>query len=130
MTRRVIGGPTDRELEILQVLWRLGRCSVRDVHDALLESEEVSFTTVQTMLQVMFDKGLVERELVRRAYWYWPAESQAETQTTLVRSLMERAFGGSAKALVSRALDSRRSTPAELDEIQKLLDAAREAQDD
>src|SRR5690554_2237642 len=130
MTRRAVAGPTDRELEILQVLWPLGRSSVRDVHEAMLESEEVSFTTVQTMLQVMFDKGLVERELVRRTYWYWPAETQIETQTTLVNTLMERAFGGSAKALVSRALDARRSTPEELDEIQKLLDAAREAHDD
>lgn len=130
MTRRETGSPTDRELEILQVLWRLGRSSVRDVHEALLKSEEVSFTTVQTMLQVMYGKGLVERELIRRTYWYWPAESQVETQTTLVRSLMERAFGGSAKALVSRALDARSASPAELDEIQKLLDAAREAQDD
>lgn len=130
MTRRETGSPTDRELEILQVLWRLGRSSVRDVHEALLKSEEVSFTTVQTMLQVMYGKGLVERELIRRTYWYWPTESQVETQTTMVRSLMERAFGGSAKALVSRALDARSASPAELDEIQKLLDAAREAQDD
>lgn len=130
MTRKGLVSPTDRELEILQVLWGLGKGSVRDVHEVMLESEEVSFTTVQTMLQVMFGKGLVERELVRRTYSYWPVASQVETQSTLVASLVERAFGGSANALVSRALDLKRVSRAELDEIQELLDAAREAQDD
>lgn len=130
MARRGLVSPTDRELEILQVLWGLGKGSVRDVHEVMLESEEVSFTTVQTMLQVMFGKGLVGRELVRRTYSYWPVVSQVETQSTLVASLVERAFGGSANALVSRALDLKRVSRAELDEIQELLDAAREAQDD
>ncbi len=125
---RKASGPTDRELEILQVLWGLGRASVRDVHEELLKTEEVSFTTVQTMLQVMFDKELVERELVRRSYQYWPTESPAEVQSSLVAGLLDRAFGGSAKALVSRALDVKQASAEELDEIQKLIDEAREAQ--
>jgi BlaI family penicillinase repressor len=129
MARKPSSGPTERELDILHVLWQRGRGSVREVHERLSESEEVSFTSVQTMLQIMFDKGLVERELQGRSYVYRAAASQEETQRTLLADLLERAFGGSAKALVSRALDVKRASREELDEIQALLDEARRERD-
>lgn len=130
MTRKRPALPTDRELDLLQILWHLGKSSVRDIHEALLKTEQTSFTTVQTMLQVMFSKGLVERELIRRSFFYWPAETEVQTQTSMVAALMERAFGGSAKTLMSRALDARTASPAELDEIQELIKTAREAHND
>jgi len=129
MPRRPSKGPTERELEILQALWSGGTCSVRDVHERLSEDERTSFSTVQTMLQVMFDKGLVERELRGRTFRYRAAVEREETQRTLLADLLERAFGGSAKALVSRALDVKRPMADELDEIQSLLDEARKADD-
>lgn len=129
MARRPTTGPTERELEILQVLWQQGRCTVRQVHERLAKVEEVSFSTIQTMLQVMFDKGLVERELTGRTYAYRAVTSQEEAQRTLLADLLERAFGGSAKALVSRALDVKRASTEELAEIQALLDEARGAAD-
>ncbi len=129
MARRPSRGPTERELEILQVLWEDGESSVREVHDQLAESEDVSFTTVQTMLQVMFDKGLVERSLRARSYQYRAAVDQEQTQRTLLADLLERAFGGSAKTLLSRALDVKPATRAELDEIRALIDEAKEADD-
>lgn len=127
MARKPTAGPTERELEILHVLWRSGRCSVREVHEQLSKSEDVSFTSVQTMLQIMFEKGLVSRELQGRSYSYWARESQEATQCALLANLLDKAFGGSAKALVSRALDVKRASTEELDEIQALLDKAREA---
>jgi predicted transcriptional regulator len=129
MARRPSRGPTERELEILQVLWHDGTRSVREVHERLSETEEISFTTVQTMLQVMFDKGLTQRELQGRSYVYRAATSQEEAQRTLLADLLDRAFGGSAKALVSRALDAKRATNEELDELRALLDAVRSADD-
>src|SRR5690606_35136163 len=129
MARRPTTGPTERELEILQVLWQHGRCTVRQGHERLAKEEEVSFSTIQTMLQVMFDKGLVERELTGRTYAYRAVTSQEEAQSTLLADLLERAFGGSAKALVSRALDVKRASTEELAEIQALLDEARGAAD-
>lgn len=129
MARKPSRGPTERELEILQVLWQDGTRSVREVHERLAETEAISFTTVQTMLQVMFDKGLTQRELQGRSYVYRAATSQEEAQRTLLADLLDRAFGGSAKALVSRALDVRRATPEELDELRALLDDARSASD-
>lgn len=129
MARRPSRGPTERELEILQVLWGNGTCSVRDVHERLSQDEATSFSTVQTMLQVMFEKGLVERDLRGRTFLYRAAVEREETQRTLLADLLERAFGGSAKALVSRALDVKRPKADELEEIQALLDEARRADD-
>lgn len=129
MARRPTTGPTERELEILQVLWRHGRSTVRQVHEQLAKEEEISFSAVQTMLQIMFDKGFAKRELNGRTYDYWAVTSQEETQRTLLNDLLDRAFGGSAKALVSRALDVKRASAEELDEIQALLDQAKEASD-
>ena len=127
MARRLSTGPTERELEILQALWRRGKGTVRQLHELLTSEEEVSFSAVQTMLQIMFEKGFVARELENRTYVYWAVVSQDESQRTLLSDLLDRAFGGSAKALVSRALDVRRASKEELDEIQLLIDAAREA---
>jgi BlaI family transcriptional regulator, penicillinase repressor len=129
MARRPSRGPTERELEILQALWTNGQSSVRAVHEHLSESEEISFTSVQTMLQVMFDKGLAQRELQGRTYLYRAATSQEDAQRTLLADLLDRAFGGSAKALVSRALDVKRATNEELDELHALLDEARRVDD-
>lgn len=129
MARRPSRGPTERELEILQVLWGNGTCSVRDVHERLSQDEATSFSTVQTMLQVMFEKGLVERDLRGRTFLYRAAVEREETQRTLLADLLERAFGGSAKALVSRALDVKRPKADELEEIQALLDQARRGDD-
>lgn len=125
MARRPSTGPTERELDILEVLWRGERHSVRDVHEALSEREQVSFTSVQTMLQIMYEKRLVERELEGRAYLYRAAVTREEAQSTLLGNLLERAFGGSAAALVSRALDVKPATRAELDEIEALIARAR-----
>jgi BlaI family penicillinase repressor len=129
MARKASTGPTERELDILHVLWEGGRCSVREVRERLARNEDVSFTSVQTMLQVMHDKGLVERELQGRSYIYRAAASREDAQRTLLANLLDKAFGGSAKALVSRALDVRRASREELDEIQALLDEARRESD-
>jgi predicted transcriptional regulator len=125
MARKARPGPTERELDILQILWGHERASVREVHQALNEREELSFTSVQTMLVIMFDKDLVGRELEGRSYVYWPLVTREQAQGTLLEDLLERAFGGSAKALVSRALGVKPATPAELDEIQELIERAR-----
>lgn len=124
MARPPTQGPTDRELDILHVLWETDRSNVRDVHSALNENEPLSFTSVQTMLQIMYDKGLVDRELQGRSYQYWALVSQVQTQRNLVANLIDRAFGGSARALVSRALDVHPASAQELAEIRALLNAS------
>ena len=121
MARRKSVGPTERELEILEALWALGEASVRDVHAELSREENVSFTSVQTMLSVMFEKGWASRRLENRGYLYKAAVNKEDVQRTLVADLLERAFDGSAKRLMSRALDVKPLAEQELDEIRRLL---------
>ena len=74
------------------------------------------------MVQIMTEKGLVERDETVRPQIYRPRQSQQQTQRQLVRDLMQRAFGGSMKALVLQALATRKSTPQEVEAMEKLLD--------
>jgi predicted transcriptional regulator len=116
--------PTRAELDILQVLWKQGRCTVRQVHEALRETQDKDtvYTTVLKLLQNMADKGLVRRDERERTHVYEAAISQQKTQRALLRDLMDRAFGGSTASLVIQALSAKRATAEELAEIRKLLD--------
>ncbi len=113
--------PTAGELEILRELWRLGPSTVRDVHEALRE-RRVGYTTVLKLLQIMTEKGLVKRDESQRAHVYEARVPQEQTETQLVRDLVDRAFGGSPGRLVMQALSSRKATPEERDRIRRLLD--------
>ena len=123
MARPKTSGPTERELDLLQVLWLLHKATPRDVHDAL--ELEVSYSTVQTMLHVMFEKGLLERAKEGRSLVYRPLVSRDDVEQNLVGQLLERLFSGSAKQLLARALDVKKASKKELDEIQSLIDEAR-----
>lgn len=113
--------PTDAELAILRVLWQQGPSTVREVQAGLDRAPD-SYTTVLKQLQIMHEKGLVTRDESSRAHVYHPAVAQEDTQRRLVDDLMDRAFGGSARQLVMRALSSEQVSTEELDEIRKLLD--------
>jgi BlaI family transcriptional regulator, penicillinase repressor len=117
--------PTDAELAILRVLWQRGSSTVRQVHEALA-TRETGYTTTLKLMQIMAEKGLVLRDESARTHVYSAKVSEADTQTQLVKDLMERAFGGSAKTLVMRALTAEATSPEELREIRKLIDDARE----
>src|SRR5215469_5097230 len=114
--------PTESELAILRVLWENGPRSVRDIQKIMNETKETGYTTVLKLLQIMTDKGLVERDETVRPQIYRPRHSQQQTQRQLVGDLLHRAFGGSVKTLVLQALASKKSSPQELEEIEKLLD--------
>jgi predicted transcriptional regulator len=114
--------PTDSELAILRVLWLRGPSTVRAVHDELNTVQETGYTTVLKLLQIMTEKGLVKRDESERSHVYEPAWTQEQTQRKLVGHLLERAFGGSARQLVMQALSTKKSSPADLAEIRKLLD--------
>jgi len=122
MTKRRLPKPTEGELAILQVLWRLGPCPVRAVHTELGEAQETGYTTVLKMMQIMAEKGLVTRNESQKAHVYTAALTQKEAQRRFVGDLLDRVFDGSAHNLVLQALSTRKSSPAELASIRKLLD--------
>ena len=114
--------PTEAELGILRVLWEGGPRSVRDIQRILNESRPTGYTTVLKLMQIMTEKGLVERDESQRPQIYRTRYSQEQTQRQLLRDLLDRAFGGSVKELVLQALATKRSSPEELEAIEKLLD--------
>ncbi len=118
--------PTDSELAILTILWERGPSTVRQVHEALADERDTGYTTTLKLMQIMADKGLVTRNESARTHVYSAMASEEQTQRQLVKDLVDRAFGGSAAALVLQALNAEGATPAELREIRKLIDDYRE----
>lgn len=119
--------PSDGELAILRVLWSRGPSTVRDVHGALSKDRDTGYTTVLKLMQIMVEKGLVTRDASTRTHVYQAAQAEAATQACLLKDLLQKAFEGSARSLVQRALEAAPADDAELEAIQAMLDRARRA---
>lgn len=114
--------PTEAELAILRVLWARGPCTVREVQDTIEPQRGTGYTTTLKLMQIMHEKGLVRRNDSQRTHVYTAAVSKTRTQRQLLGQLLNQAFEGSAQQLVLQALATKKSTPAELAEIRRLLD--------
>lgn len=113
--------PTGAELDLLQVLWPLGSATAKQVHQEIQKQRpEVSYATVLRLMQIMHTKGILIRDESERSHVYAPAQAQDSLQTNLLKDLIQKAFSGSAKALVLAALRSGISKK-EREEIEKLL---------
>jgi len=112
--------PTDAELDILAVLWRLGEATVREVHEALAKNN--GYTTTLKQMQVMAEKGLVRRSERFRSHVYQAALPKEQTQKQIAGDLLERAFDGSARSLVMGALSAQPVPKEELVEIRRMVD--------
>lgn len=124
MPRRASPHPTQAELEVLNVLWRRGPATVRQVHQALQADRQTSLTTTLKILQVMMGKRLVMRR-GSRPHAYTAARPQAKTQAGLVADLVRRAFNGSPRKLVLRAMEDARVSGGDLAEIQQVINRIR-----
>jgi BlaI family penicillinase repressor len=122
MAKRKLPRPTDAELAILRVLWRKGPCTVREVQEQLARGQPTGYTTALKLLQIMAEKGLVDRDETRRTHIYRASRPEEQTQRQLVGDLLERAFGGSAQKLVMQALATRPASAEELAAIRELID--------
>jgi BlaI family penicillinase repressor len=122
MKRNKSSKPTEAELAILAVLWQFGSSTVRDIWEHIGARQGTGYTTTLKTMQIMFEKGLLERDARQRSHVYRAAFSEEQTQRQVVGHLLERVFAGSAPKLVMHALAGRKATRAELAEIRKLLD--------
>jgi BlaI family penicillinase repressor len=113
--------PTDAEIDILAVLWRLGPATVREVHEAL--GKDCGYTTTLKQMQLMAEKGLLLRSERFRSHVYEAGVPMEQTQKQIAGDVLKRAFGGSAKNLVMGALAAQPASAEELTEIRKMLDA-------
>ncbi|HEX9366469.1 MAG TPA: BlaI/MecI/CopY family transcriptional regulator [Vicinamibacterales bacterium] len=125
MNRPPAPRPTDAELAILRILWDRGPSTVRQVHEILGRERQAAYTTALKLLQIMTEKGLVERDERDRTHIYRPRLSEETTQRQLVRDLVDRAFAGSSSKLVMQALATKRASAEELRDIRKAIDGAR-----
>jgi BlaI family penicillinase repressor len=122
MSNEPLQKPTASELEILQVLWTRGPSTVREVHEALSEQKSLGYTTVLKLLQIMTAKGTVRRNEEQRAHVYEACQPATETKRQLVGDVLRRVFEGSASELMIHALEGRRTSKKELEELRRLLD--------
>jgi len=114
--------PTESELEILQVLWKKGLATVREVHEDLAALKDAGYTTTLKLMQIMNEKGLVKRDDSMRTHVYQAAVSKEKTQKHLLGKMIDSLFGGSSTQLVIQALGENKATVEELEKIQEMLD--------
>ena len=120
--RAKLSGP---ELELSQVVARLGEATVRAAHGAVPAERRMDFATVQTYLRRLHAKGVLAKRRAGRADVYRPAVRPAGVVRTAVRDLVDRVFAGDALPLVQHLIDDRKLTDAQLDQLQATLDAAK-----
>ena len=119
--------PTDRELDALKVLWDRGEATIRDICDALnARGADLAYTTVLSLLQVMEQKGLVSHRRDGKAYIYLPLVARDQTFRDMAGGFLERVFDGAVDEYLVHALESRPLKPEQLDELQAMIDAARQ----
>lgn len=126
MGDKITPRPTDSELAILRVLWERGPSTVREVHEAVNRTHDSGYTTVLKLMQIMTDKGLVDRDESQRAHVYTSRHGEQRTQRQLIGDLIERAFGGSPAKLVMQALSTTTASAEDLTAIRNLLDQMEE----
>jgi predicted transcriptional regulator len=113
--------PTDSELEILRILWEHGPSSVRFVNDKLNASKQVGYTTTLKLMQIMIEKGLLDRKVKGRLHIYRAVLKEESVKKMMLDRIVETAFGGSAMQLVMQALGKHKATPEELAELKKMI---------
>jgi predicted transcriptional regulator len=116
--------PTERELEILKILWDKRSATVRDVYEFMRQRESIAQNTVQTFLRMMEDKGLVSHRLEGRAFVYRPLHSRRK----VLSRFLNRIFDGAVDQLVLNAVEVADLSASEIEELERKLRAARRGQ--
>lgn len=113
--------PTESELEILQVIWKKGQCSVRDVHEELAKNKDAGYTTTLKLMQIMHDKGMVERDTTAKTHLYKALITREQAQNTALDKIIDTVFKGSTADLVIQALGQHRASKDEIEAIKNYL---------
>jgi BlaI family penicillinase repressor len=114
--------PTESELEILQVIWKKGQCSVRDVHEELAKNKDAGYTTTLKLMQIMHDKGMVERDTTAKTHLYKALITREQAQNTALDKIIDTVFKGSTADLVIQALGHHRASKDEIEAIKSYLE--------
>ena len=114
--------PTESELEILTVLWANKNATVRTVHEELTKTKTAGYTTTLKLMQIMHEKGLVTRNTDSKTHIYTPAIDKQKTQMQIVNKMIINLFAGSHAEMVMQALGGNKTTAAELQKIEELIE--------
>jgi BlaI family transcriptional regulator, penicillinase repressor len=118
--------PTDRELQALKVLWERGEATVREVWKMLSAADaDLAYTTVLSLMQVMEQKSLVTHRADGKTYIYFPQVDRQSIFQRLARGFLDKVFDGAVDEYLVHALDSRRTSPEELDRLEQMIAAAK-----
>jgi BlaI family transcriptional regulator, penicillinase repressor len=113
---------SDRELDIMSVIWRDGSGTVAEVRDAL--PDELAYTSVLKIMQILEEKGALRHEAEGRAYRYFSIASSQEAGDKAIHRILDKIFHGSAELLLARLVSDPDITPAEIQRMRDLLDEA------
>lgn len=118
----------DLQLKIMKVLWKNGELGVSQVQDHLKQNEDREFaiTTINTILQRLYKKGIVNYRKAGRQYIYRAEVSEKETQTSMTSSLIDKLFKGKSSVLVNHLLESSEFEAGELERLKQMIDAAQQ----
>ncbi|MFC2138250.1 BlaI/MecI/CopY family transcriptional regulator [Bacteroidota bacterium] len=114
--------PTTSELEILQLLWEKEPQTVKEINEAINLKKPTGYTTTLKILQIMTEKGFVEREVNGKKHLYYPKLKESNTQKAMIDKLLDSAFMGSAQKLIIRTLGNYKASKEEIKEIRQMLD--------
>jgi len=122
MAKRLDRQLTDVELELMQLVWKLGECTIRDVFEALPPDRDLAYTTVATMIKILEQKGAVSSNKRERAIVIKPRIQREEYEAASLKHLNKSVFQGSASTMVTRLLDENELSVDEIKALRKLLD--------
>jgi len=113
--------PTESELEILSILWEKGSATVREVHNIIFKTKEVGYTTTLKLMQIMHEKGIVNRDVSSKTHVYIPNFEQSKAQEQYIGKMIKTLFSGSTSQLVMQALGNHQTSNSDLKEIKDLI---------
>tara|TARA_B100000378_G_scaffold277056_1_gene276399 strand:- start:33046 stop:33426 length:381 start_codon:yes stop_codon:yes gene_type:complete len=113
--------PTKSELEILQVLWKLGPSTVRQVNDEINKERDVKYTSTLKLMQIMLDKEILERDDSQMKHVYKPIEEEQKTKSHMLDDFVKNFYGGSASKLIMQLTGNKKTSEKELKEIKEIL---------
>ncbi len=117
--------PTERELEILKILWEHGEASVREVYEEMSRSAPIVQNTVQAFLRTMESKGLVRHRVEGRTFMYKPLLKRDQANKKLMSRVLQRVFDGAIDQLVQSAFSVRKPTDDELQRLERMIKNAK-----
>jgi BlaI family transcriptional regulator, penicillinase repressor len=121
MARKRNIGPTEKELQILSILWKYGPSTVREINSKINQNENTGYTTTLKLMQIMFEKGLLKRDDSSKTHMYIPANPENLIQKEIVGSLLNRVFAGSTEKLIMSALSAKKVSREELEKIRNFI---------